>query len=513
MEIEILLNGLFKSFTIFSDLSNILKCKVVPTSIGGNHLCSKYYEKFDKILINSDTKKNISCKYNDLKFLSGNLIVVLFNHNVDTYSKSYYYLSILKVGLKVQEKDDSVNVTPLESHTVTASSLDELELKYESFKKCSENGFEDNFFGKIKVGYNSHDIIDLINGYTLNDFKSLVVNELDGFLFDIWSSVGTFPYHEWASLNSEEVKKSHMSLYLTNSRIKLAGSVFEYLSSDVMVLPNHLKSTKFSNVEEYSDFSEYSDSDNIEDTDGSFDFSSELFLIFFNKVTETIKEFGGLALPYLNGSYLQDGSWIINNSTVCNDLRDVILLLKGSTAWQNELMHTPDASEVKDKHELNLYLYKIPHFVKSVQFRLFVYDGQIVIITQLFFNNVYDYLLKEEAFTEIYDQIYKFYNGKLAGRLPEDVSKLVVDLYIINRTDEIYVIDMSPWYLNDENVFTWEEIQEYVTSGKPFDHDESIKVTYFGSVAFAILLSNKLSRHKLYSFCSEDVEELAKITA
>ncbi|UKJ89841.1 hypothetical protein MACJ_003095 [Theileria orientalis] len=413
-----------------------------------------------------------------------------------------------------REKDDSFNVTPLESHTLTATSLDELELKYKSFKKYTENGFEDNFFGKIKVDYNSYDIIGLINGYTLNnDFKSLVGNELDGFLFDIWSSVGSFPYHKWSSLNLEEVKKSQKSLYLTNSTIALTESVFEYLSSDVMIMPDHLKSTKFSNVEEYSDFSEYSDADNLEDTEALFDFSSESFSLFFKNLNETIKEFGGMVLPYLNGSYLQDGSWIINNSTVCHDLRDVILLLKGSTAWHNELTFTPVSSEVKDKHELKLYLYKIPHFAKSVQFRLFVCDSQIFLISQLFFNSVYDYLLKEQAFTELYDQIFKFYNGKLASHLPKDVSKLVVDLYIISATDEIYVTSMFPWYLNDENVFTWEEIQEYVTSGRPFDHDESVKVTYIGSVALAILLSNKLSRHKLCSFCPEDVEELAKITA
>ncbi|BAM41913.1 uncharacterized protein TOT_040000293 [Theileria orientalis strain Shintoku] len=514
MEIEILLNGLFKSCTIFNDFSNIFKCKVVPTSIGGNQLCRKYYEKFDKILFNSDEKNNISRKYSDVKLLGGNLFVVLLNHHVDTYSKSYYYLSIIKVCLKIQEKDDFFSVTPLESHTVTASSLDELELKYESFKKCSENGFEENFFGRMKVDCNSNDIIDTINGYTLdNDLKSLVCNDLDGFLFDIWSSVGTSPYHEWASLNSEEADKSYKSLYLTNKGIELTGSVLEYLSSDVMVLPNHLKSAKFSHVEEYSELSEYSDSDSLEGSESVFDFSSGSFATFFNKVTETIKEFGGLALPYLNGSYLQDGSWIINNSTVCNDLRDVVLLLKGSTAWQNELVNTPVASEVRDKHELKLYLYKIPHFVKSVQFRLFVHEAQILLISQLFFNNVYDYLLKEEAFSELYEQIVKFYNHNLVRRLPKDVSKVVVDLYIINRTDEIYVTNVSPWYLNNENIFTWEEIQEYVTSERPFDHDESIKVTYFGSVAFAILLSNKLSRHKLYSFCSEDVEEFAKLSA
>ncbi|EAN31989.1 D123 family protein [Theileria parva strain Muguga] len=500
MKLQYTPNAPIKLDSLFNEFYHLLNFRIYPNSIGGNKLHLKLCEKFKNITYNKLSNNGILYNRSNLTKIDGHFSLILIKQLSGSNYIYHYHLSIIKVNIKFNETERLYYITPLESHSLTSCSLEDLSHQYANFQKHNENGLDSKSFGSLSLDTDDLEISVVLDSFTFkNDFNSLISgnNALSSFIHNIWAPIGLLTNRELYLFSLTVPFDKYKKYWLNNYSIELSQTVYEYLKSDVMVMPDDLKSTKFSNVEEYSDFSEYSDYDECEIR---FDFNSPEFLDFFSAISESIKSFGGLVLPYLNGSYLQDGSWIINNTTVCTDLRDVILLLKSSTKWHG------DSDSI-----LKLFLYKVINQNHSTQFKLFYYDREIIIISQLFLNHVYDSLISNKHSHKLIRRILEFSNHKLIHLIPENLSNFVVDLYILNRTDEIYIMNIVPFNFNSEIIFTWDQIYEYATSRTPFTHDESIKIDYYGNIAFVVMSSNKLSRHKLYSFCSEDVEELAKI--
>uniref|UniRef100_A0A3B0MWD5 D123, putative n=1 Tax=Theileria annulata TaxID=5874 RepID=A0A3B0MWD5_THEAN len=493
-------NGPIILDSLFYEFYHLLNFKIYPNSIGGNKLHPKLYEKFKNIAYKNCSNNGIPNNTSNLKGIDGHFSLILIKQWSYSNYTPQYHLSIIKVKINFNETEQLYYITPLESHSLTSYSIDDLSQQYSNFKKYNQNGLDFTSFGSLLLDSEDSEIDLVIDSYVFkNDFKSLVSgnNTLSSFFHNIWAPIGLLTNRELYLFSLTIPFEKYKKHWLSNYTIELSCAVYEYLKSDIMVMPDDLKSTKFSNVEDYSDFSEYSDYDECE---VRFDFSSTEFQDFFSAISESIKSFGGSVLPYLNGSYLQDGSWITNNTTLCTDLRDVILLLKSSTNWHG------DSDSI-----LKLFLYKVINHNNSTQFKLFYYDREIIIISQLFLNHVYDSLINNKQSHKLIRRILEFSNHKLLHLIPENLLNFVVDLYILNKSDEIYIMNIAPFNFNHEIIFPWDQIYEYATSRTPFTHDESVKVDYYGNIAFVVMSSNKLSRHKLYSFCSEDVEELAKI--
>ncbi|AFZ81269.1 hypothetical protein BEWA_006780 [Theileria equi strain WA] len=511
MRTKVALVGPIKADFLFCSISRSLGCKVWPKSPKGNYLLQKYYNALDHALAQSCPSQSLSEETCNLESISGNAVLFLILPNDVALTEqgpstsSKFALSLIKVELIFDAKERVCYVEPLESSSLAPTGKADIFRKYQdSSNDVSIDVTVDGKYGgivlehseslrlaSIKDGIASHTLTeDSIYKFTRQTFI------IDAYLYNIWPCGEWVHEFELGLLEYENWYNIYKKWTLSHKMIEFEGKFVEYLKSDTMVLPEEFSHTTYAKVDSDSDFSGYSDQGVIAE---NFDFQDHKLSSGISQLKSAIVEFNKGSLPCINGSYLLDGVWILNNTNICRDVRDLLLLIKSSTEWQ-----TMELDKIK------LFLYRAKMFSKSTQFRVYIYDFEIVVIAQLFLNQVYDYLLNADQRKAFQDRIVHFYREHILGQIPP-VRNFVLDLYIVE--EHVYLLDIKPWKYHPLILFTWQNLYEFATCRKSFETcSSSTQVSINDNIAFVILTSDNYSKH-LYNLHPEDVNEIRQMLA
>lgn len=242
----------------------------------------------------------------------------------------------------------------------------------------------------------------------------------------------------------------------------LPEQFIQYLEQDGIKLP--MSSTELSTYTDdvaRTEDNEYSDWEGDEDTATEYEPGIEPLNDFpelHNQIKEIIVELGPVT-PKLNWSAPKDATWILpNNTTKCNEVNEIYLLLNASNYIVHDLNHAYD--ECIDKKEgfstpeYELVLRQWFAINPALEFRVFVKDGKVAAISQRDLN-YYDYLDKlTDTFKDLIDE---FVEDEMVPQFPD--KSFVTDLYIPRPFNRVFLIDINPFSRKtDPLLFTWNEI-------------------------------------------------------
>lgn len=208
--------------------------------------------------------------------------------------------------------------------------------------------------------------------------------------------------------------------------ITLPQEFVEYLNSNGLVLPegcclpSHIRNDVKSDesISDDDDKIEWSDSDSNPATDSKAPSFPELI----RQISDGIGALGGAVVPKLNWSSPRDATWIAPSNTLqCTTAAEVVLLLKSSDFVAHDLSTVFEYSSdrngtAKSYIAYTLCLRKWMPIDPSSEFRCFVYENQLIGISQRDYTAFYHHLPphKEAIRREILD----FFQLKITGRFP-----------------------------------------------------------------------------------------------
>lgn len=234
-----------------------------------------------------------------------------------------------------------------------------------------------------------------------------------------------FSFSSWIDKYSQFTFKSKV--------IELDEEFLSYLRQDSIQLPN----------EQY--FPQEYDTLSSTDSDSTEDVEEEVPEVKFpeieKKVVEAIRMLGGKVIPKLNWSSPKDACWIsFSNSLECKTFSEILMLLKASDFISHDLLNGATELVLRKWHNID----------PSMEFRLFIKDGQIVGISQRDIYNYYTFLV--ENADSIWERITSFYSSLPAFH----ENNYVIDVYLDQSYS--YIIDFNFWgEETDSLLFKWEE--------------------------------------------------------
>ncbi|KAL6937740.1 hypothetical protein ACO0RG_004262 [Hanseniaspora osmophila] len=228
---------------------------------------------------------------------------------------------------------------------------------------------------------------------------------------------------------------------------------------------------------------------------------------FHKKVKQTIKEYHNIGLtPKLNWSAPRDSAWILpyNNTMMIKEINDLYLLLNAS----NYIMHDlecpyegcgddHDDSNSANDLKSNTYELVLREWVNinpALEFRVFIYHGEVIGVSQRDMKTSYDYLpaLVPELKDRIDDFVYDIFLAQFCDSHEKMDAKnfeknnahseisIVVDVYIPRPYDKVWLIDCNPFgRCTDALLFSWNElvsIHAKSIHSKPNDKDYELRL-------------------------------------
>ena len=187
-------------------------------------------------------------------------------------------------------------------------------------------------------------------------------------------------------------------------------------------------------------------------------------------------------MPKLNWSSPKDATWINCGTLKCTKVGDVYLLLKSSefvsfdleSAWDDlepEIAAEAEADEGSDESgkppidfEYELVLRKWCNLHPSMEFRCFIYDHELVAISQRHPSKFYSHLQLSEEDDEIHpttDIIHAFYETYVQHRFASGkMHRFVIDVYVDSQ-ERTWIVDFNVWgKRTDSLLFEWAELME-----------------------------------------------------
>lgn len=180
----------------------------------------------------------------------------------------------------------------------------------------------------------------------------------------------------------------------------------------------------------------------------------------------------GPCIPKLNWSAPKDVTWMNVATLKCETVGDVYLLLKSSDFCMFDLEHALDDIQLDDDHnndhndtnvdesceiEYELVLRKWSHLHKSMEFRCFVSNHELIAISQRNHSEHYPHLKKEHMTIRclLMDFFHEYIDGNFADG---SVPNYVFDVYV-DKNERVWLIDFNLWSTRtDALLFTWDEL-------------------------------------------------------
>eukprot|EP01083_Nonionella_stella_P090160 251918_1 len=283
------------------------------------------------------------------------------------------------------------------------------------------------------------------------------------------------------------------------SRIIPVNHIFiQYLKQDGLTLPPQIQSemdnyyalasdndSDYDNDDTFKE--EHKETTNKTDNDSSIDFS--LLDDLFTKIREKIKVLKDEVVPKLNWSAPKDAKWINNQTLRCDNVSQVLLLLKASQFVQHDLCHPFHGcfdyeanAKLNDAFEYKLILRKYSNLYPNREFRCFVYNRELVAITQRNDDDVFEELQSEITRNTITDCVQNFFESHVQKVFVSD--KYVMDVYI-DKEFKVYIIDFNPFYEFTDcgTVLSWMDICKLIEKKQQIvfgyvDSNETAKIKF-----------------------------------
>eukprot|EP00826_Nyctotherus_ovalis_P007861 TRINITY_DN1201_c0_g2_i3.p1 TRINITY_DN1201_c0_g2~~TRINITY_DN1201_c0_g2_i3.p1 ORF type:complete len:224 (-),score=25.97 TRINITY_DN1201_c0_g2_i3:18-689(-) len=173
--------------------------------------------------------------------------------------------------------------------------------------------------------------------------------------------------------------------------IQLPETFEEYLSEESVFMPASLK----------------------ENEEDKAHYSSHSFQLLEKEIDSVFKEFSGKVFVKLNWKAPKDGAWVVSELK-CINARQIYQLLKCSDLVKDNLgeaVYEDCIDKIKGKHKLYLILRKWHYLKEWMEFRCYVYNNELVGISQRNCEHCYAEITQHQAI--ITDRIKEFYNLSL----------------------------------------------------------------------------------------------------
>ena len=253
-------------------------------------------------------------------------------------------------------------------------------------------------------------------------------------------------FDKWYKIFRKQTIKSRI--------IPINQAFIDYLKADGLKLPPQIQSE----MDNYYDLDSDNDSDygNDEDfkqnqeekTDNNDGIDYHQMDDLFDKIKEKIDALKGAVVPKLNWSAPKDAKWINMETLKCENITQILLLLKASQFVQHDLCYPfygcIDYDENKGvKVEYKLILRKYSNLNPNREFRCFVYGNQLIAITQRNDDDCFDELQSELRRNKISECIDGFFGEYVVDKFMND--NYVMDVYV-DKDYNVYIIDFNPFY-------------------------------------------------------------------
>jgi len=275
-----------------------------------------------------------------------------------------------------------------------------------------------------------------------------------------------YQFHRWYPLVRKHAMKCRV--------VDLPASFKAYLDEDGMLLPGGTEAR----IAE----SQLSDDDELVEVGAEDVVAASLVDLgdLDQRITSALGQLGGSAFIKLNFSAPTDAGWV-NNGMKCLNVAEIYYVLKASeriysditvlegiagavTASQPQQKEPTDEGTREGEEDgdgeptsLKLVLKKWANFHPAMEFRAFVFMGQLCGISQRECSAFYEFLLEEGD--DIAESIAAFVeDGKTAPLLPL-FSSYVMDVYV-DKDKRVWIVDIGPFGPpTDPLLFGWEELQ------------------------------------------------------
>ena len=205
-----------------------------------------------------------------------------------------------------------------------------------------------------------------------------------------------------------------------------------------------------------------------DDVDESEEFS---FPELTEQIQSAIDSLGGTVMPKLNWSCPKDATWINSGSLKCVTPGDVYILLKSSDFVMHDFLYA-FANSVGEKPtniSYELVLRQWCNFNPSMEFRCFVWNGDIVAISQRNHTQHFPHLKIEMM--SYRSQILDFYEDYVYENFPGS-GNFVFDVYI-DKQERVWLLDINVWgSQTDALLFSWDDLVS-IASQETDEHDDS----------------------------------------
>lgn len=264
-------------------------------------------------------------------------------------------------------------------------------------------------------------------------------------------------YDRFRSLPHDVYRRK--SVTIKSIVLQVPAPFLEYLMSDGVRLP--AEATK---VSSYVSTGSNNDDDSWggdDDDEESSDFS---FPELTQQIQLAIESLGGKVMPKLNWSSPRDATWINSGSLKCETPGDVYILLKSSDFVMHDIVHAFDNSQEEKPPDISyeLVLRQWCNLNPSMEFRCFVWNGDLVAISQRNHTQHFPHLKKEMMVFR--SQILDFYKDYVYDNFPGN-GNFSFDVFI-DRQERVWLIDFNVWGTQtDSLLFLWDELVTMTLEG------------------------------------------------
>lgn len=245
----------------------------------------------------------------------------------------------------------------------------------------------------------------------------------------------------------------------------LPKEFIQYLEQDGIKLPEDDNTTSFYQKgierDEENEYSDWETDEEAADQGGDDDDDEIVPLRDFPELhtllKQKIQKLGAIT-PKLNWSAPKDATWILpNNTTRCNEVNDLYLLLNASNYIMHDLQYAFDDCHDKKEDETITYELVLRQWFNinpALEFRVFVRNGIILGVSQRDLN-YYDYLETSKGiFRKLIDN---FVEDVVLQNFPD--KSFVIDVYIPRPFEKVWLIDINPFArMTDSLMFSWNEL-------------------------------------------------------
>lgn len=260
--------------------------------------------------------------------------------------------------------------------------------------------------------------------------------------------------------------------------LPLSNEFIDYLLSDGVRLPkgatrvsSYVPNEAHDDEDPWSsDEEEEPDKEDDDDDDSCHSLKQYGFSELNQQIQDAIDRLGGSVLPKLNWSSPKDATWINNGTLECRTPGDVYLLLKSSDFCMHDVQQLQqsqqieeggkDSVDIKAALKAELVLRKWCNLHPSMEFRCFVWNRQIVGISQRHHTQHFAHLLSDGPALE--ERLVTFYQDVIQPRFP--LRNYCVDVYL-DKKGRPWVLDFNVWgRQTDALLYTWPELVQLTLS-------------------------------------------------